>query len=218
MIDIQVDDRTARAFLSDLEQRQIPFARALALNRTGDDGQAAVRKHLGQVFTLRRRDFIERTIKIENRDRATKTSPFVIVGIDPTRDVLAKFEIGGQKTPISGKALAVPINARRNKSDIVAKPNRIKGLNLRRVGNQIIGDKGTFIAGGAILQRVGKRSRTVGPVQWGQDPNVKVLYAFEDSVPIQPALHFVDIMTHTVEQRWVPNFEGAFALAVRTAR
>lgn len=209
MIEIQVDQ--AIAALDELGKRQIPFAISMALNRTAEDGQAAVRERLGGEFTLRRKDYIDRTIKIENRDRATKTKPFVIVGVDPTRNVLAKFELGGAKTPVSGRALAVPIDARRNKSDIVTKSQRIRSLNLRKVGSKaggirIQGDKGTFVAGGAVLQRVGSRGK------------IRVLYAFKDSVPLRPVLRFEDTVTRTVEKRWAPNFEGSFAFAMRTSR
>ena len=217
MINLSVDASGARAFFAEL-RGQLPFATATALNRTAEDGQAAVRKHLSEPFILRRREFIERTVKIETRDRASKTKPFVDVGIDPTRNFLAKFELGGEKRPIEGRALAVPIDVKTNKRDIVPKSLRLRNLNLHRVGNRIVGDKGTFIAGGAVLQRVGKRSRTFGPTQFGRDPNIKVLYAFEDSVPIKPVLHFEQIMEKTVEQRWAPNFDGAIAFALRTAR
>lgn len=211
IIDIHVDVTSAVAFFNDLQQRQLPFALSLALNRTAEDGQAAVRRHLTEAFTLRRKAFIERTIKIETRDRASKTKLFVDVGVDPTRDFLAKFELGGLKTPRSGKSLAVPIDVKRNKADVVAKPYRLKALGLHKVTThkgkvRIIGEQRTFIAGGAVLQRVGRKGQ------------VRVLYALKPSVPIKPTLQFVDTMTRTVTQRWQPNFEGSFAFAVKTAR
>ncbi len=210
MINVQVDTRGADAFFAAFKG-QLAFATSVALNRTAEDGQAAVRARLGGEFTLRRKTFIERTIKIENRDRATKTKPFVIVGVDAARNVLAKFELGGQKKPLAGKALAVPIDVKRNKSDIVTKSQRIKSLNLRKVqgktgGVRIQGDKRTFVAGGAVLQRMGRRGK------------VRVLYAFKASVPIQPDLRFEETVVRTVSARWRPNFEGAFAFAIRTAR
>lgn len=217
MIDIQVDTRSALASLGDVQRKQIPFATAVALNRTADDSQAAIRQHIGRTFTLRRKDFIERTIKIENRDRASKTRPFVILGIDPTRNVLAKFELGGPKKPISGKALAVPVNVKRNKRDIITKGNRIRGLNLRRTGDgRISGDKRTFIAGGVVLQRARRGKGTLSAqITRGV---VRVLYSFKSSVPLDPDLHFHDHVVKTVARRWQPNFDGALAFALRSAR
>ena len=55
--------------------RQVPFAMSVALNRTYDEAQFNIRRHIERVFVLRTpnsKRYILRTIRREKRDMATK--------------------------------------------------------------------------------------------------------------------------------------------------
>lgn len=208
-LSIKVDSKAVLGFFDSLS-KQAPYAISLGINNVMKLGQRREQEHLGQAFTLRRQQFIERTVKI--LAFANKRTLTGVVGIDPTRDLLAKFEEGGRKTPRQGTALAVPVEVKRNKSDIVTKNMRIRALELRPVRSkagkvQLKGKYGTFTiktpTGGAILQRTR-----------GQ---VKVLYAFKRSVPIPKNLEFTQHILSAVDE-WPRLMGEAWDQAVRTAK
>lgn len=207
---IKVDAKDVLGFFDSLS-KQAPFATSLAINNVMKLGQQREQAHLGEAFTLRRQQFIERTVKI--LQFANKRTLTGVIGIDPTRDVLAKFEDQGVKRPTSGSALAVPISVKRGKTDIVVKNMRVRALELRPVRSKsgevtLKGKYGTFTVktptGGAILQRTGK----------GQ---VKVLYAFKRSVPLPKNLEFTQHILSAVDE-WPSIMGDAWDQAERTAK
>jgi hypothetical protein len=136
--------------------RQIPFARMLILNRLANAAQAETRKGIEARFTLRRRDFVLKTIyRKPGEDFATKTEGESAVRVNDERDFLAKFEEGGEKRPREGSSIAIPVNARRNKSDIVTAANRPRAIlnrpNFRKTAQ-------------AITQRVGRGAKKTSRV------------------------------------------------------
>jgi hypothetical protein len=219
---IQVDAREVLSFFESLS-RQAPFAIKSALNDLMVHGQRLVQAQLGESFTLRRPEFIKRTVKVQQW--ATKTNLAAVIGIDPTRDFLAKFEEGGRKIP-KGRALAVPIAVRRTKSDIVIKSMRVRELQLRahRTSTgavQLKGLKRTFTvkgpSGGAILQRVGRKAKGSSLSAEIMAGSVRVAYAFKRSVPIPANLHFVETFQRDASQ-WPLFMEAAWKKAQATAR
>lgn len=220
---IRVDARSALGFLNSLS-RQAPFAISKAVNDLMVHGQRRVQAGLSEHFTLRRRTWVERTVKVQRW--ANKRSLVATVGIDPTRDVLAKFEAGGVKRP-AGKALAVPVEVRRGKTGIVVKSLRVRELQLRahRTASgavQLKGLKRTFAVkgptGGAILQRVGRRRKgTTTLAQEIAAGKVRVLYAFKRSVPIPASLHFYQTFQDDAKE-WPRFMAAAWDAALRTAR
>src|SRR5206468_4812165 len=107
--------------LSLIRSDQIPFAMKNALNTTGLQFQALQRAHDASIFTERRPDWLDRSIKITHF--ASKFEPWVTIGVHPpggdTRaDIITKVEDQTQKTPFTGRAVAVPtILITPNKSD-----------------------------------------------------------------------------------------------------
>lgn len=90
----------AIAALENVQQKQLPFATSLAVNRTALDAQGAVRGHVRQAFTLRKEQFVLQRVKIEKGDFSTKRFPSAFrVKIDNAkgREFLAKFESDGIK-------------------------------------------------------------------------------------------------------------------------
>lgn len=218
MIDIKVDLSALTLGLSDLQQRQIPFAASKALNATALDVQAAERRRLREVFTLRREQWADQSIKITHF--AKKSEPWATIAISPPgasgasrADVLGKFEMDTSKRSIAGRHVAIPIDARRNKRDIITKANRPGALNLRQVGNRIIGDKRTFLvktAGGRefILQRTGRGARS----------SIRALFMLVDQVKLTPDLHYRLTAQATIDRVWERHFLTWLEQALATAR
>jgi hypothetical protein len=78
--------------------KQAPYALSLALNATANSAQRSIRLNLPGSFTLRKPEYIERTIfRKPSEDFATKSTPRAAVRIHDERDQLAKFEDGGDK-------------------------------------------------------------------------------------------------------------------------
>lgn len=234
VIDLRVElkaDETLN-FLGALE-RQIPYATSVAINRTLDDAQKAIRVHLREAFHLRRPDFIDRTVYIGRDDRARKDNLVGTVRIDPRRDVLAKFEDDTIKRPRSAKNLAVPVFRETDKDMVVGRSNP---LNFKRLMAAI--DKGGARGFGAGTMGEIKRRRQKGMhgpmqrelvflvkvpkgrflVQRIGAKQTRVLYSFTPSVPITPELNFKRIAFETAQAVWNARAAEAIDLAIQTAR
>jgi hypothetical protein len=203
--------------LNGVAKKQAPFAISKALNKTARDFQKEEKEQLTGSFSLRRRTWAQRHVKIGQGDNATKRNleakvRFVAPG-DPARtDVLAKFEEGGVKRPVSGSRIAVP----REKA-------RIKGLQQERLkvfDFQPHGASGRVLKGlhrtlmikepggrGVILQRHGRGRGTL-----------RILFSFHSSVKIEPKLKFRETAERIGKKQVVKNFEEALEHAIRTAR
>ncbi len=209
-ITIKVDAREALRFMDTLS-KQAPFAISRALNQTANDGQKSIRARIANEFTLRRRQFILRTVKREKGkyprgDFAHKTILAARVRIDGSRDVLAKFEKDKTKRPVSSHRLAIPIEAKRTAKGIVSKRERIKSLGLHREGGRIVGPKGVRKSGDFIFK-------------WTKRLGTRLLFKLQRAVPIAShRLHFVDTFTRKVRRKWPSNMRKAFEHAIRTAK
>lgn len=213
MIEITVDVTKWTRHLADVEQRQIPFAMSRALNATGLQVQRAERDQLHRVFTLRRPEWAERSVKIVHF--AKKSEPWLTIGIHPPggdrrADILGKFETEREKRPRDGGTIAIPVAARKRRdTGIIRKRDRPGGFNFRQVGRAVRGDRGTFIirqpdGSGGIFRRV--------------KGVVSLLYLLVHRAPLQPDLHFADTAGKAVDDHWAYNFERALDEALRTAK
>lgn len=171
------------------------FAASVGMNRTANEMQDAIRDTLPGHFTLRREQFILQTIyRKPGEDFASKDHLQAGVRIHEERDVLAKFEAGGIKTPTGGRrALAIPIDVKRNKSDIVTPANRVRAL---------LASGKAFIKDGRVWQVVGR----------GASKRLRLAYVFKPSVKLPADLHFVETGTKVALDRFAPNVAGAIHL------
>jgi hypothetical protein len=211
---------------------QLPYATSVAINRTLDTAQAAIRTSLPEHFTIRRKDFIERTIYIGPKDRARKDNLIGTVRVNPERDFLAKFETGGEKHSKSGKALAVPVIRARDKtmiirrSDPLALKKLLEAIDAR--GGKVKqrrkkGQPPPTAMGDVFILKTAKGTLVMqrpvsGPDRVGNRSNLKVLYAFKDEVPIDDDLHFAETAMKAAVGVWNKNFLDAIDLAMGTAR
>jgi len=168
------------------------FGASMGLNRTANEIQDEIRAGLDNRFTLRRADFVKKTIyRKPGEDFASKNKLNAAVRVHDERDFLAKFEKGGTKTPRTGKALAIPQGGvRRNKRDIVTKSQGVRAL---------LAAGKAFIKGDAVFQRIG-RGKARRPI---------LAYLFRRSVKIPDSLRFEETARKVADNRLAANVAGA---------
>ena len=201
-ISVASDVEVASRGLDDFGQRQVPFATALALTWTAQDAQSGVQDSLARRFTLRN-NWVRSGIRIT---AAKKGDPVAVVGSIET--FMGKQETGGSKTARSHSRVAIPVEAKRNKRDIIPKgqrPGALKGKPriLARNGSNLI----PIGSGFAILQRAGKDRYPL-----------KALYRFKGSVQIKPRFGFKGTVSDIVARRFASNMVRALDQAKASAR
>lgn len=212
---ITLDTKAVEAQLSALQRTQLPFARSLAINNLGLAFQKAERERLNTIFTLRRKDFVEKQGVKRLGPIATKADPTVTYGMDRKADFLQKFERDRTKLPTKGAGhmLAIPALVRRNKRDIVTAGNRPRAL-LQRfatkkgAGQVFVIEKPKGKLGPGIYQTTGRQGKGA----------LKTLFTLKPQVSITPTLAFVETARKTAETQWARIFDDALAQALRTAR
>lgn len=190
------DSELVRGALTEIG-RQAPFAMAKALNATANAAQTDVRNKLGsgRQFTLRRRDFVLRTIyRQPGQDFATKGVLRAVVRVHPEDDFLAQHEEAGRKVATSGRSVAVPLYGVKPTEETVV-PTRLRPSALlsdprvRRVKTP---------TGDYLVRNVSGRGR--GRLRgW----RTEFLYRLQPSVPLRPRLGFIANATETIDKRFV---------------
>lgn len=208
----------AREFSADVDRagKQLKFALSVGINETTKAAQKAQREAMAQNFTVRRKPWVDRSVKISKFAKKTDLEAELRIQApgDPSRsDILTQHEKGGTKTP-RGRSIAVPVEVRRGKTGVVSKGMRPRALNFEPVGPNVMkGDKRTFLirkpgGRGVILQRVGSGARAA----------MRVLFAFLPRAPLKPRLKFEETVVRTVRAEAPKQFRAALAKAMRTAR
>lgn len=172
--------------------KAVAFAASVGLNRTADEIQVQIRASLGRGrFIVRRRAWLEQTIYRDPKQDFARYDRLVAgVRIHPERDVLAKFEAGGRKQPLDGKALAVPVGVRPTPETIV--PRRLSVRSLFETAR-------VFARGSAVYRILGR----------GRGRHLQLAYVFERAVPIPASLGFVRTGRLVAAARALPNIMGA---------
>lgn len=108
-LDVNIDAKYLQARMLK-EQKRLAYNTVQALNNTAKVIQAEERKILALRVKVRKKDFIDRLIKIAFAS-VGQGRPYAEVYIDNTkaRLILSTLEDGGIKTPAKGKNVAVPI-------------------------------------------------------------------------------------------------------------
>lgn len=180
--------------------RQLPFATAVALTKTAQEGQKEVVDTLDDKFTIRT-GWAKPSNKFGIKIKAAKKTNLVAeAGTDA--DWLEKFETGKDKLP-RGNNLAIPTaNVRRTKKDLIRRAQRPNALRSKR----------TFVlktkSGNVLFQRKfkGKRSQIVA------------LYNLEKRARIRRNSPVYQPVKNIVARNLGRNFTRAFADALRTAK
>jgi hypothetical protein len=205
--------------------KQVRFAASVGANRTMNDAQKAIQDSLASRFTLRRESFIRGTIyRKPGVDWATADNLQAGVRVNDQRNLLAKFEEGGNKTPRDGKALGVPIlgGARATKGALVPDKYKLKTLFFNQRGRvaQALTLGGTKKRGArkALLKASAAqniaviRDKVFEIVGTKRSPKLKLLWVFKSSVRIAPKLGFIATGKAVIDKDAVSNIEGAISL------
>lgn len=231
---IRVDSNAAeiKDWMRTLFRDQVPFATSKAINETALKAQRAQREHQSREFTIRRRSFVQKAVKIKPFSR--KSRLFADIQIDPfggqaRADILTKFESDLRKTPIRGSRIAIPTKQLRRTGTGIVPPSMrpsaldfkphgrgrvFTGTEKRFKGDVFRGKKRTFMilrpgGRGAIFQRFGRRGSS----------EVRTIFTFAPSVDISDTrLSFIPNVTRVVRDQFDREFVKAFDLAVRTSR
>lgn len=189
--DLTIDDRQVREWFDAAEDW--PVRVSLALNRTLDEVQAAIREQVKGTYTLRRPEFVLRTIyRAPGVDFAQPGRYAAAVRVHPERNVLAKFEDERVKFPKRGRALAIPLAAARGGRGGVV-PRGLWPSALRN-------DPRTFLRNGILFRRRTRRGK------------VEALYVFKSQVALdRTPLRFVETATRVAAVRWPLNLDGFLA-------
>lgn len=223
--------------------KQVPFATAIALNRTMDDAQIAMKRGVEERFRLRSaqsRTWLLNTIYRGPGDRATKDNLRARIQVPEDRNVLARFEEGGLKTVKDPTfPFAIPTRAIRaffggtvdkkllpKNLGLIARRNITGGFDLhakgksRKAGFHTTGTGKVQLKGRNRTFVVTLRSGHQGILQrTGPDRgNVRLIWAFRLQITDPPLLHFQATLRRVVAERWTINWNGAMAYAIATAR
>lgn len=246
MISIRVDPSKALGNLTDAQERQLPFAVSMAINRTANDAQSAERYRVKASFKLRREAFNLRGVYISKQDRANKTTWRAVIQIQADRDYLNKFEAGGEQMP-HGRFRWIP-NRDMFKSRIIGAGDPLHPKNHKfhkDPSGRMLGNERTFMVktkGNGqvlVLQREDKRltkrssrlsSFTLDNVAVGMGPRtrkqkalsrtagVRMLYRLTTRYKVRAQLEFYDTVSRTVQDVWPARMREALAEAMRGAK
>lgn len=207
-LEFDVRDTEISAFLRAVYRDQLPFATSTAINLTARDFQKAQREHQEDIFTIRRKAFVQNAVKI--KPFAKKTSLEARVLIDPPggqarADILTKFEDQSQKIPFSGTHVAIPTeHVPRKSGGVVRNDWRPKAVLKRRFAEPYR----------AFVRKKGTKQA----IYFDEGDRIVPLYWLVPRVRIRPELNFVANAQRTVTQRFNDNFATAFDRAMNTAR
>lgn len=196
-MDIRVTMDT-RGFERDTEQflRQLPFATALALNKTVGDARKDVREDLPSHFILRNKWVVGGV----QTTPATKAR--LVAEIGHRSDFMELQAEGGDVRPKKGRVVAVPIAIRGDKRQLVRRTQWPAKLLAKRKRGYFVhqtagGESGVFSEEGGRL---------------------RMLWEFRPAVPIRPRWPFADVVQRTVAASWGPRAAAAMARALRSAK
>lgn len=203
LLKVSIDEKQFRVAMA-VFAKQIPFATSRAINFTAIDAQTAIRTHIHEAFTIRRKAFIDRSIKIKPFANKHSLSATLSVDAPGGNDVLSMHEAGGTKTSASGPGhdIAIPNTGVVRKSVDKVIPKRSRPRNLKNA-IKVEAKDGTK----RLIVRKGR----------GKSTKTMTAYRLVPSVHITPRLSFVDTGTATVQKRWSDNFSKAWNEAVDSA-
>jgi hypothetical protein len=239
-ITIRIDAREALHLIRTLGD-DVPYWTAAALNRTAEDGAAAVRAHLPQAFHLRVPGFARwvAPYRLPPEDRATKQRLLARVQTERIGRILDPYEIGLLHGPDRlGRWPAIPSPALRP-SPLTMIPRRLypQALGLVPMATprgtaRLMRGRGSL--GGARRGRArlgarpeqGRHRTYLVPLAAGGRAifqrtgrgQSRLLWTLVPAVRRPPVLRYEATIRATVAQRWQANLSGMIDAALRQRR
>ena len=191
---------------------QIPFATALALTRTAQDVQSALKARLAEHFTIRS-NWVAGSIRYRPAKKGINPVAYVGTVYEPMADQVE----GGTKTGKGGKDVAVPVWARRDKS-ASTKPGQWPGKLAKRKNFFVA----PFSTGPFGVGRAAKTEEGVGLFQRigrGKGKrHLRLWWTIRPSVKIEARWPFREEATASIGEEFAPNFWAALERARATAK
>ena len=194
-----------------------------SLSETTLQVQKAERIEINREFTVRKASFNRNRVKIFKFPKASIDGMKAIIGIDSkvrgSPLLLQVFEEGGQKLPVEGSRVAIPLTGAKARPSFrqgVAPSLRLDRLALhsRLSDRKVIGDKRTFILptkrGEYALFQRGPGGRATG-----DDPNMSPLYIFRNRVSLKKRLKFLAVATALAEEQLPKLFNRYLLLYIK---
>lgn len=204
--------------LTALQREQVPFAAARALTMTAQDIQDAERATMAVKFTLRRQ-WVVQGIRIKPARKQDWPASYAVVY---SRDAFMNIqERGGVKVAIGSRVfdyhgmLAIPLDARRSKTDVVLKKDWPANLINPFVLTARDGRK--YLAVRDLAGNKGKQRR-VGTGARGTWSGTRLMYTLIDRETLKPRLGLQELGRKVAPIRFPINFANALADAMATAR
>jgi hypothetical protein len=182
--------------------RQLPYATNNAITRTAKEAVQAGREEVMANLTIRKK-FILNRIKILQYSRVSNLT--AIVGIDDNVQgaplILSFLEEGGEKKPIHGDSLAIPLTGESPRPEFTESvPTALRYTNLRF-------DKGRGRQKTYIVPNVGIFQRVAA----GNSPDATVLiYSFKPAARLPQHIQLRAAMLKVIGERFNPIFTEEF--------
>jgi len=202
-IDVDVDTDKVVA-LTAAVLKSLPYATNNAITRTAKEAVDAGQKEAGQDLVLRT-TFVRNKIKVLQYSRANNLT--AVIGVDTSKTqgsplILGFLEDGGEKTPLHGPEIAVPLSGELARPSFISKvPTSLRYPNLRINADRQGRGKTFVIPNVGVFKRVGV----------GDDPSATVLiYAFKASAQIPKRLQLREAFLKVIGERFAPIFTEEF--------
>jgi hypothetical protein len=234
MIEIKIDAKSASQLLTGYAN-QMPYAIAVALNRTAEDCFAQFRKDLPGRFTFRQPGLIKLLApqQIRGLNAATKKRLRVVLDTETrAAKMFRSYEKGETTVPTNGNtSVAVPTRLTRSLPGGVI-PKGLFPANLGFQKKLIVSPKGAgytlAYARGTAYKKGQKHgmfeinspnvSQGFRGVWIRQGGNMHKVWHYNPTVRKPAILKWEDTIRSVVAARWEANMRGAAALAIRTAK
>jgi len=230
--DTSVLDKTAARY-----EKNLAYSVAQSINAAALEAQKRIRRHLRDVFHIRRGEFIDRTIKVFAFASVGKDRVYAEIGVDnkPRLLILSMFETGGNRLPFKGKAQAVPVTGQIARPSSASNVNpaytfqalnfhrgpitargrhvlaarRARGINKRKLSGQYYVWQG---ANRTFILQATRRAPFGGVFQRvgpGRD-DIRMIYSFRRTVPLRKALAFIETSREAYERVFADTFVQKF--------
>ena len=182
---------------------QINYAMSVAINETAKEVQKDIRAHIDDTFTVRRKAFINNSVKIKpfsTKRTLTATISISTPGNQDRSDILSKFEDQTSKQSVTGGLIAIPNRALFDSSKVIPTGKRPRNLPN---GFKIKMPNGEQY----IMTTVGR----------GKQRRLIMAYHLVNQVKLKPNLDFVKTATSTVNRVWATKLDEAWTKAKATS-
>lgn len=203
-LDFSADFKQLDRALSDVMQRQLPFAMMLSLNDTAEEVKAAEERELDKTFD-RPTPFTKRGVYVK---RASKSTLTATVGMKPVQAGYLRLQASGGIRLPKRRALVIGAGLRRNKYGNLPK-GAVKRAEAK--GNTFVARKrgaGAHLAPGLYQRGKGARGRG----------KIKLLVAFEPRAQYKKRLEFQPVALNKARSVYEGHLVRRLKQAQATAR